>query len=93
MSSDFDKMMVQYEAQEKNIHPKGKKVGKGELLLKELLRDGPRPVRVIKMNAILAGISWRIMEKAKIPAGAESFQIRAKGKVTQWMWGLAYPII
>ncbi len=87
----FDDMMAQYKAQEKPRNRKGNKHNKAKVMLTRLLKDGPATVSSIQMEAMLEGISWPTIERAKAAMDVEAFQVRGTGKITGWMWGLTLP--
>ncbi|MFM0173193.1 AAA family ATPase [Paraburkholderia sediminicola] len=54
--------------------------------LRDLLSNGPVPVKTIKSDATGAGYSWRTIERAKREIGAEA---RKGGMKDGWVWSLS----
>lgn len=59
-----------------------------EELLRDLLRDGPRPAREVQKILREAGVSRRTEQRVKERLGVAADQIRSDGKVVAWSWKL-----
>jgi hypothetical protein len=62
-----------------------------ENLLREVLRDGPKPMREVEVAAKAHGIGLRTLQTAK--AALRIYCWKADGKNAPWMWSLTHKLI
>jgi putative DNA primase/helicase len=56
--------------------------------LRELLADGPVPVKQLQSEADAAGHSWATIKRAKKDAGVEAFREGGMVEAGRWLWRL-----